>query len=125
MWLVFNDKTLTWELLQKRGYKGPGRCSLCLRNTDGTHHLFCDCSYFDNLWLLITNYLKIAHSWKKAFVRVNLHVWKQKKFAYEYLPFFIFWEVWKARNVSLFTNYFQRVEVTYAKTLSSMLEWHR
>ena len=50
---------------------------------------------------------------------------KHQKCAYEYLPFFTFWEVWKARNVSLFSNTFQRMKITYAKTLSSVLEWNR
>lgn len=28
-WLVWRNKVLTWENLCKRGFEGPGKCSLC------------------------------------------------------------------------------------------------
>lgn len=30
LWLVFCNKNLTWEVLQQRGWSGPGHGSLCL-----------------------------------------------------------------------------------------------
>lgn len=73
---------------------------------------------------MIQNYLKINFSWKKELVSANILAWKHRKYAYEFLPFFTLWEIWKARNASLFSNLLQRLEISYAKIISSVLEWH-
>jgi hypothetical protein len=44
MWLILNNRVLTWEMLQKRNKIGPGRCSLCKENEETTTHLFLSCS---------------------------------------------------------------------------------
>jgi hypothetical protein len=28
-WLVAENKVLTWQILQQKGWQGPGRCYLC------------------------------------------------------------------------------------------------
>ena len=39
-----------------------------------------------------------------------------------YLPCFALWEAWKARNISLFSNFNQKAEVIYVNILSTFLE---
>jgi hypothetical protein len=45
-WLAGMDKTLTWEMLRRRGWMGPGFCLLCRRASEDTHHLFVHCSFY-------------------------------------------------------------------------------
>eukprot|EP00253_Pinus_taeda_P026229 PITA_26229 len=32
-WLVFCNRNLTWEVLQQKGWMGPGRCSMCQKDS--------------------------------------------------------------------------------------------
>lgn len=46
MWLVVKNAILTWNNLQKRGWKGPNRCALCKSTYEDGNHLLltCPCS---------------------------------------------------------------------------------
>jgi len=44
-WLVFHNKILTWENLQKRNWSGPSICLLCKKGEDSSNHIFLTCSY--------------------------------------------------------------------------------
>jgi hypothetical protein len=37
LWLAVNNKILTWNILQRRGWNGPGRCSLCKMDVKTPH----------------------------------------------------------------------------------------
>ena len=45
LWLTLNNKLLTWDNLQRRGWIGPNRCALCYSNEETVSHLFNLCSY--------------------------------------------------------------------------------
>lgn len=49
IWICFNDKILTWENLQKRGYTSPGICMLCLLDMEDVNHLFVSCTFFQRI----------------------------------------------------------------------------
>lgn len=42
-WLVFHDKNLTWNNLQKRNWQGPAICYICFAGTEDNHHMFLNC----------------------------------------------------------------------------------
>jgi hypothetical protein len=44
-WMVVEDKTLTWDILQTRGWIRSGRCSICFRKVEFISHLFVDCCF--------------------------------------------------------------------------------
>ena len=48
----------------------------------------------------------------------------KRKHLFSYLPLFVMWEVWKARDKAIFSNKFQRVEVILLKIISSFFEWN-
>lgn len=50
LWLVFCNKNLTWEVLQQKGWSGPGRCSLCLMDSESNLHMFFQCSISSFIW---------------------------------------------------------------------------
>ena len=45
LWLTVNNKLLTWDNLQRRGWIGPNRCALCYSDEEVVSHLFNLCSY--------------------------------------------------------------------------------
>ena len=49
-WLEIYDKSLTWKNLRKRGFQGPGFCSLCKSGEELTSHLFGSCTYAGQVW---------------------------------------------------------------------------
>lgn len=40
LWLLMQKKTLTWENLLKKGFRGPSRCPMCMDATETMNHLF-------------------------------------------------------------------------------------
>ena len=50
LWLTLNNKLLTWDNLQKRGWIGPSRCALCHSDEETSSHLFNLCSYAKSIW---------------------------------------------------------------------------
>ena len=50
LWLTLNNKLLTWDNLQKRGWIGPNRCALCYSDEEIVSHLFNFCSYAEFVW---------------------------------------------------------------------------
>ena len=102
--LWMKNKILIWEVLRGRGFYGTGRYSLCFVKTDLVSHLFGDCVFFLEIWTLLMNYFKLKHNREGALVKDNLQVWYTRK-DHSIIPVFVMWEVWKARNASIFSNF--------------------
>jgi hypothetical protein len=49
-WLLAENKILSWEILQHRGFSGLGICLLCKLNVETTQHLFLDCDFAVEVW---------------------------------------------------------------------------
>jgi hypothetical protein len=45
IWLLLNNKVLTWDILQKRNKHGPRRCPMCKENEETNFHLIMSCPY--------------------------------------------------------------------------------
>ena len=71
------------------------------------------------------NFFKLEHIWEVVSVKDNLLKWYKRKSHICYLPVFVFWEVWKARFASIFSNFQQKDETIYMKILSNFMEWNR
>ena len=44
-WLTIHNNILTWDLLIKKGFMGPGRFSLCRMDSKDYTHLFINCPF--------------------------------------------------------------------------------
>jgi hypothetical protein len=44
-WLAMDNRILTWDILQKKGWVGPSICHLCKQNFEDNTHLFIQCSF--------------------------------------------------------------------------------
>jgi hypothetical protein len=64
IWLMLEQKILTWENLAKRGIIGPSRCVLCGNNEETMYHLFVECSFTKDIWFTILKELKLNSTWE-------------------------------------------------------------
>lgn len=49
-WLLFQNRNLSWENLQKRGWNGLSRCALCLSAEETNFHMFFQCQASLQVW---------------------------------------------------------------------------
>ena len=110
MWVVHQNKILTWENLLKRGFVGPSKCHLCGLQEETIEHLLNLCPFTSTLWdwvasvfrktdrdrLSITNTLRY---WRKDFSD-NEIINK----AWTLVIGFIILDEWKECNVKIFKN---------------------
>eukprot|EP00253_Pinus_taeda_P002895 PITA_02895 len=54
-WLVGKRRILTWDKLQKRGFQGPPRCSLCKQENETQENLLNSCPYAQHQWEEVRN----------------------------------------------------------------------
>eukprot|EP00253_Pinus_taeda_P019464 PITA_19464 len=84
LWLLMQKKTLTWENLLKKGFRGPSRCPMCLKEAETMNHLFNSCDWASQLW-----------HWMEEILEA---------------PGFIAWTIWKERNRRIFTEEVRNIE---------------
>jgi hypothetical protein len=64
IWLAMENKILTWDNLQQKGWEGPSRCQLCKKETENISHLFIHCSFTKSVWERIQIGQKIKKVWE-------------------------------------------------------------
>jgi hypothetical protein len=102
MWLLLEQKILTWESLYKRGFLGPSRCVLCGLQEEKLKHLFVDCIFTKNIWATLLLELKIESVWEGEQVDDCCENWFKKRENCKELPGYIFLKVWKHKKLVIF-----------------------
>ena len=62
-WAILENKTPTWDNLQKRSFVGPSWCSLCNHDLKLGLHLFLKCPLSQEVWVETLCILKIRSDW--------------------------------------------------------------
>ena len=70
-----HKKELSGENMVKRGFYGPFRCCLCQHAAETTNHLFIDCDFTQQAWVLILNGLPVSVPVQTEIVNLFLN-WK-------------------------------------------------
>lgn len=101
LWLVLNNRNLTWDNLMRKGKIGPGICFLCLKGGEDNQHLFYKCSYakkvFQDLGIFFKiNFLDIDNT-------MDFIVWgKSKCLNNRVLSALFHWFIWFSSNKVIF-----------------------
>lgn len=112
IWLVLEQKILTWEILVKRGIVGPSKCVLCGNNEENINHYFVDCDFSKEIWYNIQKQLKSGGMWEGGQISECFQNWIEKKDNIKELSSYICWEIWKQRNLAIFEDgYPNRIRV--------------
>jgi hypothetical protein len=61
LWLLIQNKILTWDNLQKRGFIGPSICHLCNQHEENMEHLLNNCTINVVIWDHATQLLRRTH----------------------------------------------------------------
>jgi hypothetical protein len=64
IWLAVENKILSWDNLQQKGWEGPSRCQLCKKDSENISHLFIHCSFTKLVWERIQTGQKIKKVWE-------------------------------------------------------------
>jgi ribonuclease HI len=102
-WLCVKQKPLTWEVLQKRGWQGPGRCPLCKLDTEDLNHLLIHCTFTAFIWTAISQHYSLQTDWKG----VSLLTASRRgivRSAPLPLAAIVCWWIWIERNHAIFEN---------------------
>lgn len=104
LWLVLKNKILTWDILQRRNWQGPGRFPLFLESSESSNHIFVECHFTKEVWRAtkcITGERELE--WKHGRKSLgNLAGRPRGKEEHQSLPCFVLWAVWLTRNEALF-----------------------
>jgi hypothetical protein len=63
VWLATKDKVLTWDLLQRKGWQGPGVCKLCNCSYETINHLLIHCPFTKSMWLHLYDLYRVKTQW--------------------------------------------------------------
>lgn len=102
-WLLFSNRNLSWEVLQRKGWQGPSQCQMCRNSAECNLHMFFQCGASSSIWYVLSSIYGFSHrvfpSVQDAFVwwSAQCPVWRS-------LFIITCWFLWKWRNVHIFQN---------------------
>jgi hypothetical protein len=114
-------KNLTWDILQKRGWKGPGYCSLCKADNESINHIFIICPFAKAVWNALTQDLNLKRSWMGVTLVECMKNWTKDKSVPSYLAAYAMWYIWQERNKTLFEDIKPSVKTVLYKILAHPL----
>jgi hypothetical protein len=79
IWLSSENKILTWDTLQKKGWQSPNRCHLCSKYVESVYHLFVSCSFCWDVWLRIKKELNYLVVWEGSTLSDCFENWVKKE----------------------------------------------
>jgi hypothetical protein len=104
IWLCVKEKVLTWEVLRKRGWQGPGICPLCNRASEDIHHLLIHCDFTKDVWNRLLQHFSLTFSWIGATISDCFSSWFTEKSAPHSLAAHVCWQIWIERNKVIFDD---------------------
>ncbi|KAJ4795769.1 RNA-directed DNA polymerase (reverse transcriptase)-related family protein [Rhynchospora pubera] len=127
LWLILNNKILTLDNLQKKGWQGPNKCVFC-DNLESVDHIFLNCPSASNFWTgfnlfndrgINLNFTNMSSIWfsinnlksnDRAFTKAILATWCSV--------------VWNERNNMVFRDFkTNEHNHTIFRTLHLFLNW--
>lgn len=58
-WLVYQNKNLAWENLQRKNWHGPSYCTICKKDVEDNEHIFLKCQKVQQVWKQLAKYFWI------------------------------------------------------------------
>lgn len=102
-WLVSSNRNLPWEVLQKKGWNGPGRCSMCLSDHETNVHMFFQCGHTLQIWYELPLSFCFPYC-VFAFVQEGYRWWSEQRISLRSMFVSVIWLLWKWRNYCIFQD---------------------
>eukprot|EP00253_Pinus_taeda_P002612 PITA_02612 len=127
-WLVSKGRILTWDKIQKRGYYGPSRCSLCSREEENQEHILNKCLYAGNLSEKIRSLFGKTMR-DPSSIQNTIMQWGKGQFHSKVIRRiwnlsvgFVIWFLWKERNRRIFRGQSYQLERVWEEMCKSIKE---
>jgi len=102
IWLASENKILTWQVLQGKGWQGPGQCSLCKSEIEDVDHLFVHCQFIQTVWESLAIRLNRKFPWNGRTLCHFFETWMSDKECSSILVAHLCYNIWKERNQVIF-----------------------
>jgi hypothetical protein len=102
IWLAVENKILSWDNLQLKGWEGPSSCHLCKKESETINHLMIHCIFTKKVWARICTGLKFKKEWEGNTITDCYKRWLEEKTVPTTLPALICWNIWLERNKVIF-----------------------
>eukprot|EP00253_Pinus_taeda_P021735 PITA_21735 len=110
-WLLFQNRNLSWDNLQKRGWNGPSRCTFCYSAGETNFHFFFQCQASKQVWydlsLSLDYHYRCFSSVQDGFLWWNEQAESRRSFFIA-----VCWSIWIWRNESIFNNFRRPISST-------------
>eukprot|EP00253_Pinus_taeda_P011741 PITA_11741 len=93
-WLVFRNRNLTWEVLQKKSWHGPGRCAMCQNAAETNLHMFFQCASSLRIWYELSLSFGFPYLIFSS-VQDGFKWWSEQSLSRRTLFIFVYWFLWK------------------------------
>ena len=103
-WLLLAERILTWNVLQRKGFEGPGICLLCHDAGESITHMMINCSFSMQVWHIIGIIFNTEHNWHGSHITQAFSHWITDHSKLRNLPFHVCRMIWLARNSLIFRN---------------------
>jgi hypothetical protein len=119
-WLAVENKILTWDNLQKKGWEGPSLCHLCSRDSETVLPLLVKCIFIQQVWHKIKIALNLKTNWEGNNLITCFDSWIKKERNYNTLPSLACWFIWLERNKKIFDNGTPSIHSVVFKSLGKL-----
>jgi hypothetical protein len=85
-WLLMENRILTWENLQIRGWKVSRICAMCKKDIDTSQHLMLYFPFAQRVWTRLMTSLKIIVEWTRGNIFMFFNDWRYKNTKWITLP---------------------------------------
>lgn len=100
-WLLFWNKNITWEVLQRKSWQGLSRCSLCLNDGESSLHVFFQCASSLKIWYDLSLQFGFPHIIFSS-VQDAFFWWSKQSSTWRSLFIISCWFLWIWRNDHIF-----------------------
>eukprot|EP00253_Pinus_taeda_P018618 PITA_18618 len=104
LWLLCQNKTLTWDNLRKKIYHGPSRCPNCKQQEESIKHLMQSCCMARKLWEKVSFRCQ-KEGRVQGDITATVRQWNKKPYQskllntlWRLIPGLLMWNIWKERN---------------------------
>lgn len=128
LWLLCQNKILTWDNLQKRSFHGPSMCPNCKQAKETTKHLINSGPLANRLWEKVSfrcqkdgrvkeDIPNTVRTWA-----INPYKSKLLNTLWKLIPGFLMWIVWKERSHRIFKDQSSPLEVLWNNMRQNLRE---
>jgi hypothetical protein len=124
-WLSVENKTPTWDNLQRKGWAGPNLCQLCYKDEESINHLFTQCIFTRLVWDKIVQVNNINTAWNGISLTACFEHWFSSEHNFKLLPPIVNWFIWLTRNLKIFENKPPSINIVVYKALGLYQSWKK